>query len=58
MTSQDYKDAADAISSMRWMLAAALATAGIEHEKTSKARMKRLSDLRELLEAQGMKGGE
>lgn len=55
MSPQDYKEAAEAITSLRWMLAAAIATAGIEHEKTSKKRMARLSELRGMLEAEAMK---
>jgi len=55
MTLDQYKAAAQAISDYRWILAAALSSASIEHTKESKARMKQLAELREALEAEGMK---
>jgi hypothetical protein len=56
MTPEQYKAAATAISDLRWILAAALSSASIEHTKESKVRMKQLNDLREALELEGMKG--
>ena len=55
MTPDQYKAAAQAISDFRWILAAALSSASIEHTKESKKRMHELSLLRDALEAEGMK---
>lgn len=58
MTPSQYKDAADAISNFRWMLATALTSTGIDHTKESKARMKQLSELREALEEEGQRAAQ
>lgn len=55
MTPDQYRAAAQAISDFRWILAAALSSACIEHNKTSKARMSQLDALRLVLENEGMK---
>lgn len=55
MTSDQYKAAAQAISDYRGILAAAIYSASINHTKKSKVRMKELAELREALEAEGMK---
>lgn len=55
MTPDQYRAAAQAISDFRWILAAALSSASIEHSKISKARMAELDALRTALENEGMK---
>jgi hypothetical protein len=55
MTPSQYKAAAQAISDFRWILAAALSSASIEHSKASIKRMTELADIREALEAEAMK---
>ena len=55
MTPDQYKAAAQALSDYQYILASCCAFASTAHTKDSKARMKQLAELREALEAEGMK---
>lgn len=54
MTPEQYRAAALAISDHRWMLAAALSSAKIAHTKESKAQMRALTELQDVLTETGV----